>query len=281
MLSQWVRVFLSDNGSLTDYSIEAQDSTSFAFPAVATEDYIYVGQYFPFNNLFIEMQTVNSNASVLSCQYWDGKQWQNGLDVIDGTKASGACFGKNGVFQFSPNRRIKWVQIEDTSVAQNTPSELQSLNIYDLYWMRLKVSADLSITTAIKKLTYAFTTNELMLGIDPEINQYLSAWGGVSKTNWNEQIILASQHLVADFKARQLIMGVGNIVRFDDISLPVAYRALALVYSQLGTAFKEKYDDAMVQYNRLLSIKRFTLDRNDDAAVERNEVAQTVGTLIR
>jgi hypothetical protein len=267
MLAQWIRVFFSDNGVLTDYSIEAQQNSQLAFPAVATQDYIYVAQYFPFNNLFIEIDTANANASALSCEYWDGQQWRAGVDSVDATKSSGATLAVAGVFQFSPNKNYKWQIIKDTSETGNTPVQLQSLSIYDAYWMRLKVSADLSAGTKIRKISYAFTTNQIMLGIDPEINQYLTAWGGASKLDWNEQIILASQHLVADFKARQLIVGVGNIVRFDDIALAVAYRTLGLIYAQLGEAFKAKYDDSVIQYNKLLGIKRFTLDRNDDAQV--------------
>lgn len=281
MLSQWIRVFFSDNGTLTDKSIEAQDGSDMAFPAVAAEDYIYVGQYFPFNNLFIEMDTPNVTASLMSTEYWDGKQWRASVDILDGTKLLGATLGRSGVIQFAPNRQYKWNIIQDTSETNHTPAQLQTLTIYDLYWMRMKVSANLDAGTIIKKISYAFTTNQLMQGIDPEINEYLSAWGGVSKINWNEQIILASQHLVADFKARQLVVAPGNIVRFDDIALPVAYRTVALVYSQLGDAFKAKYDDAMRLYTNLLAVKRFTIDRNDDGAVERGEISQTVASLIR
>lgn len=282
MLSQWIRVFFSDNGALTDKSIAAQDGSGMAFPAVAAQDYIYVGQYFPFNNLFIEMSTtVNDEASILSCEYWDSRQWRSGVDFVDGTNVSGATLARSGVFQFSPNRNYSWQYVVDTSDPQGVPAELSTLSIYDLYWLRLKVSANLDAATVLKKISYAFTTNEAMRSIDPDIDKYLVPWGGATKTSWNEQIILASQHLVADLKGRQLIVGVGNLVRFDDISLAVAYRTNALIYSQLGAAFKDKYADAIKQYESLLNLKRFTIDKNNNAQVERNEVSQTVGSLIR
>lgn len=280
MLHQWIRCFYSDNGSLTDYSIEAQNSETIPFEIVAAQDYLYVGQNFPFNNLFIEVGTANTNASVLSIEYWNGNQWIGAVDVLDGTKLAGKSLAKSGVIQFSPLRDESWQVVYDTTDS-NEPPQLSTLTIYNMYWIRLKWSANFSAATTVKNIGYCFTVHESLSGIDPDIDQYLTPWGGLSKTNWNDQILLASQHMVADLKSRQLVMTNAQVIRFDDVSLACSYRTLAIIYSGLGDPFKAKKDSALAEYTQLMNIKRFTLDSNADGFVDRKEIGMSTGRLIR
>lgn len=279
MLYQWLRVLYSDNGVVTDYSIEAQNDT---VPAVmvAAEDYIYVGQYYPFNNIYFELSVANTNASVMSVEYWNSKQFVPAVDILDATKVAGATFARNGVIQFSPDIDHNWGQVRDTSKA-DAPTHLQGREMYDLYWVRLKVSADLSASTALKRVGYSFATNAMLAGIDPEISQYLTPWGGSSKLNWDEQIQLASLHLVADLRSRGIVVHGGNILRFDDVALATAYRSLAIIYGPLGQAFDSRRQQALEQYEKLLNVKRFTIDQNTNGLVDRAEINNTVGNMIR
>lgn len=281
MLHNWIRVFYSDNGTLADYSLEAQTNGETVPASLVTgEDFIYVGQYFPFNNVYFEPLAVNDNASVMRVDYWDGRAWRAGVDVIDATKSQGKTLARAGVIQFSPDIDFSWSRVSDTT-KNGEPPELSSLEIYDLFWARFKVSASLTTTTTLRKVGYSFTTGEMLTAIDPEINEYLVPWGGVSKTSWAEQIQLASMHVVADLKSKGLIVAPGNILRFDDVSLPCAYRTLAVIYSRLGEAFAARKDDALKQYGELLNIQRFTLDRDNNARVDRSEIANVVGGLVR
>lgn len=281
MLHNWIRIFYSDNGVLTDYSIEAQ-STGDTVPAglVAAQDYIYIGQYFPFNNVYFEMDTTNDAVAMMSVEYWDGRSWKTGVDILDGTKQGGKTLKRNGVIQFSPDRQYSWVDVKDTS-ENGSPTELQTLEIYDLYWVRLKANASLDAGSLARKIGYAFASNDTLLAIDPEINEYLVPWGGSSKVNWDEQIQLASQHLVADMRAKGLIISPGNILRFDDVSLACAYRTLAVIYSRLGEAFAARKADALDQYSKLLDVKRFTIDADKNGRVDRSEIGSTSGGLLR
>lgn len=280
MLTQWIRVFYSDNGALTDYSIAAQNQDNIPFGVIAAEDYLYVGQYYPFNNVYFEVKTVNALASVVSVQYWNGKEWVQAKDILDGTAIAGKSLARSGVIQYSPDRQESWNMTGDTT-DNGEPPELSSLEIYDLYWMRFKWSADLTPSCELKNVSYSFCTNEMLSSIDPEVNNYLQAWGGISKVNWNEQILLASQHVLYDLKSKGLVVGVGNILRFDDVSLATAYRTLGTIYGPLGEPFRTKFQDAINAYTELLSIKRFTLDVNEDGRVERGEITSSTGRLVR
>jgi hypothetical protein len=280
MLAQWMRVFYSDNGVLTDYSLAAQNSDTIPLAITASQDYVYIGQYFPFNNAFFQLKTVNALPSISQVQYWNGKIWVNARDVIDGTKVSGASLARSGVIQFSPDREEQWNNVDDTTNS-NAPSELSSLEIYDLYWMRFKWSADLSLTTELENIGYSFCTDEMLNAIDSELSNYLLPWGGAGKVNWIEQIMLASQHVIFDLKAKGFIVSPGNILRFDDVSLATCYRTLAIIYGRLGDPFRIRYQDALNSYAELISVKRFTFDANSNARVDKQEISSSVGGLVR
>jgi hypothetical protein len=280
MLTQWVRTIFNDNSVLTDFSIESQNRESFAIPYVAGQDYVYIAQYFPFNNFFIETDVANDQASVVSVDYISGKQWVAAVDIIDGTKASGISLSKAGVVQFTPDD-YNWTSIVDPRKIGGTSLGIEALPIFDLYWIRVKFSASLKATTSIKSISYNFSTDRLLESIDPEIDNYKEPWGGVSKTNWVEQTMLGSQHVVAELKSRGLILSPGNILRFDDVCLATTYRTLMIIYAMLGKDFEEKYKNAEKEFKVLMDIKRFTFDKNQDGKVQSNEISLTVAQGVR
>ena len=279
MLTQWIRTIFDDNTVLTDFSLESQNREAFALPIIAADDSIYIGQYFPFNNVYFEMDTVNDQASVLSIDYVSGFQWKPAIDVIDGTKATGVSLAKSGIVQFSPDE-FSWSKVSDPRKLNNSSLGIESLAILDLYWIRIKFSADLNAATAVKSLAYNFTTDRLLESIDPEIDQYKSVWES-GKTNWVEQSMLATQHMIADLKSKGLIIAPGNILRFDDVSLATTYRTLMVIYSVLGPDFVDKFNSAMKNYGHLTDIKRFTFDKNQDGKVNDNEISLTVAQGVR
>lgn len=279
MLTQWIRTILNDNGTLNDFSIESQNRESFTLPIVAAQDYIYVGQYFPFNNFFLEMDTVNDQTSEISIDYISGNQWKSAVDIVDGTKSSGVTLAKSGVIQYTPDD-FNWTKIVDPRKL-NLSLGIDTLAIFDMYWIRLKFNNDLKITTSIKSLSYAFSSDRLLESVDPEIDNYKEAWGGVSKVDWIEQILLGSQHLVADLKSKGLVLAPGNILRFDDVNLACTYRTFMIIYAILGKDFRDKYINAEKEYKGLTDIKRFSFDKNTDGKLQSSEISLTVAQGIR
>jgi hypothetical protein len=279
MLSQWIRIIRGVSGVLSDLSIEMQTSAATTVNLDSTADYLYIGQSFPFNNFFVQVGTANTSDSVLTVEYWDGNSWTAAVDVIDGTKASGKTFAQSGVVMFSPSRNTNWQIVQDTS-DEETTFGLQSLEIYDMYWLRISVSADLYASTSINKIGYSFCTDEQLLSVAPEINKFLTGWAA-GKTNWIEQIILGSQHMVAKLKEIGLVVTNGQILRFDDVSIPTVYKTLELIYWGLGEAYRPKMLEARDWSDKLLTIERFTIDRNKDGLLSRSELSGSTGGLIR
>lgn len=282
MLNEFIRVLYSDNGTLTDYSLASQTkSETIALPMVAAEDYLYVGQYLPFNNLFFEIETANDQTASFEVEYFvSGKtEWRSAVDLLDATKTSGVMLAQDGVLQWSPDRdEQQWKLSFEPD--QDGPLELASTEIYNLYWARFKPSADLNTLTALKRLFYKFSTDEQLEAIEPEINNYLPAWE-TGKTNWTDQLILASQHVVMDLKSKGLIRDRGQVLRFDDVNLITAYRCLMHIYSVLGVSFESKRQMAEMEYNKLFKNQSFTFDQDDDAFVDRREIHRSKGQLVR
>ena len=279
MLTQWIRTIFNDNGALVDFSLKSQNREAFTLPIVAAEDYVYIGQYFPFNNFYVEIDTANDQASVVSIDYISGHNWTSAVDIIDGTTVGGVALAQSGVIQFSPDDP-NWSSVQDPRRLPGSGLGIETLAIFDLYWIRVKFSGNLNVATAVKSVSYNFTTDRLLESIDPEIDNYKNVWES-GKTNWVEQSLLGTQHLISNLKSKGLILAPGNILRFDDVSLASTYRTLMVIYSVLGPDFANKFDSAMKNFNELLDIKRFTFDRNLDAKVQASEVARTVAQGVR
>lgn len=273
-LPQWLRAIYRDNGTLVDRSIALQNDDSIPFEIVAAEDQLYIGQYMPFNNLYLEIATPNTNVSSVDVEYWTGSSnaFVGAVDILDGTSVNSISCAQSGVIQFEPDRdESNWSRTVETQDTSNGIPELNAVQIYNLYWMRLVFDADFSVGTTLRRIGYKFTTDEFLESIDPEINLYLNSWE-TGKTDWNEQILVASQLVIADMKRRGLISHPGMVLRFDDVALATAYRTLMLIYAKLGEAFVGPKQDAMRNFRELMDIKRFTIDKSQDAEANLGEV---------
>jgi len=198
MLLNYIRVLTNISASLVDRSLDNQDDTKTIGLVLANTDYIYVAQRYPFTNLFVHMDTVNTNSSVISAQYWDGTTWRACVDFLDGTSVSGATLGRSGGMQWSVDDEYLWNIVYDTADL-SAPTELSTLRVYNSYWMRFKVSATLSSGTDSKELCYCFTTSQRLKDFDVEIDDYLASFA-TGKTEWIDEIKTGSKLIVQDLK---------------------------------------------------------------------------------
>lgn len=281
MLRQWIRVIKNVSGVLTDLSLPLANGTSTAMALTAGQDSLLIGQHFPFANFFVETGVGSTSGSELDLSYWDGSAWRSGLDLLDGTDTSvGGTFAQTGVIQFTPNRNSGWVLTSDTSEG-DAPTELQTTTLYDLFWLKLEPTVTLSGTTTIKRIAYAFTKHEYLVQLDPEINEYLVPWGGAGKLNWNEQILIASEQVASDMKARGFVWHRNQIILLEEVYLLASYRTLELIYSMLGPSFAHKLKWAQDEYKKASNVKRWSFDKDQNARMDRYEQGMTMGKLVR
>jgi len=279
MLKNWIRVFKNDNGAITDLTLDNENNgVNMAFPIVAAEDEIIIGKFYPFNNLELLVSTANTNASVMAIQYWATNEWVSAVDILDGTSSSGVSLGQSGGVQFSPITAKRWTRTVDTSDTSNTPPELQTETIYNLYFLKIKFSADLSAGTELKRIFYKFTDEQAMSGLDMELTKYKTTFG---VTDWEQQIFTASKELLIDLKSRSLVQNEGQLLRLEDVYLPCAYRALAIIYFNLGDDYTDKRSEAFKMYNDLMKPDNFTVDLNANGQIDENEIDVTVRRLVR
>jgi hypothetical protein len=273
------RVFFADNGTLTDRSLEARGG-GFTATIVAAEDYIYLGQMYPFNSFYVDISSAQANASVLSIEYWEGNTWAAAVDVLDETSSSGVTLAQSGVVRFTTDDEERWQRVQDTS-EETSLGDLENATIYDMYWIRMKFSAD-TTATGISQISYKFTDDDTLSGLDPDIDQYLTNWES-GKTNWTEQIILASTQVTIDLKKNGLLDDVAQLLRIDrEIELLTAYKTLITIYSGLGgDKFNQKKADTVLTYNDLIGGITVAVDKDGDGLLDRSELNVKVGRPIR
>ena len=140
---------LDGGSSYTDYSTEisgAGDVTLDALDTNANGDYIIIGSKIPFQAIYCDMNTdVNSNASVLTVEYWDGS-WTGVTNMVDNTSSAGKTFGQDGA--------IYWELPSDWVVS--------TINSNELYYVKLSVSAALSATVRISTVYVTELTKNIL-----------------------------------------------------------------------------------------------------------------------
>jgi len=274
------RIFYSDNTTIGDYTLEARNADTIPAEMVAAEDYIYIASWDPMNSFFIQIETANTNASIMSIQYWGNSEWADAVDIIDGTKSSGKTLAQTGVVKFIPDKDKMFQRVTDTT-SDSAPSELSSIEIYDRFWLRIKVSADLSAGTEIKRIFYRFADDAKLNYLDPVLSNYLTSWEA-GKSNWDEQLMTASEEVVLDLRRRGIIQGSEQLINIDELELMTAYRALQIIYSGLGGENElKKAEAAGKKYHDISGNMRFTIDVYGDARINVDEREIMQGRLVR
>ena len=283
MLSRYIRAISSDNSVLTDYSLVSQDRTnSFTLPITKSEDYLYIGQYFPTNNLYFSIGTANTNACTISVEIWNNG-WVDAVDVLDGTSSSGKSMATSGIIQWGIDKDdMGWTRVSDPT-QEASSFGLTSLKIYDLYWIRISFSESLSAGSTLKQIAYKFCTDNDLKAKAPDINDYLASWES-GKANWSDQIIEGSKELVDYLKSQGLIKHAGNILRFDEVNTACSYLTLSLIHNGIGgDDFIALADREYGKFLKHIKNMPIVVDINSNASVEVDqEINKTYfGKLVR
>lgn len=270
MLYQWIRLLRMTNGTLTDLSLSNQNtSETDTHNITAATDWLYLGQHYPFNNFYYQYSVANALASSMTIEYWDGSSWVFAVDLLDGTKSGTATLARSGTVQFSPNIRNRWQIVYDTSETGVAPSDLNTVTIYNMYWIRIKFTGNLTPTTASKKLCYCFSSHQQISNRDSTLSSYLTAFG---VSTWEDHIISASTDVVRDLKRMNLIIDRGQILNIEDVSSATDWKTIMSIYFELGGDYQDKYKNAEKLYALALDIRGYSFDTNKDATIQPIEV---------
>lgn len=281
MLFDYIRVLRKAGVTISDLSYDNQDEASKpTLDLLTATDCLLVGMQYPFNNFFLNIDTPNTLASILTLEYWDGSNWVPAVDVLDGTSSAGVSLAKSGHILFSLDRtKTGWQKVTDPTQGSH-PSELDNLKIYDLYWLRVSFNADLDVLTKLQELGFAFTTGDKLKSIKAEVDKFLPAFK-TGKTNWIPEIMTASKMMVTEFKKAGLVLGAQQVVRLDDFWLPATYKALWLIYNSLGPAYAETATQLASQFHSSMNVNNITVDENQNGQPDPSEIGSRVKVGVR
>lgn len=256
------RVF---NGT-TDISVAVNDfrSASAAF-AYTTGNYMYIGSILPFNNLWFEMGTVNSNAATASISMWWGNEWVSAVDIIDGTSGLTAT----GRLQWNTNINKGWDREQystDVTGLSSAPT------VYNFYWLRLSWSANFSAGTTIKYIGQKFSDDTTFYTFYPDLNNttILTSFDA-SKTNWNDQHYMAAEHIIRDLRKGGIIKSKGQILDYSLLVDASCHKVAELIYQSFGKPYADQMATARKAYKEACELKFYNVDHDADGRLSEIE----------
>lgn len=264
------RIIWKDNAQLKDLSLNLSNFLSGVVQTgiVATEDALYIGSDLPFNHRWFEVSTVNDQASVLSIDIWDGNAWIPAVDVIDQTSASGKTFAQSGIISWVPDRYKSWGH-ENSS---EDVDDLETLKIYNMFWVRIRFSGDLKATTALKYVGHKFSSDEDLAAEYPELaNQSLKTSFQAGKTTWDEQHFLASEYIVQQLRAENIVYSENQIVDWQQFKSSSVHKVAEICFRAFGEDYFEELKVAQNAFGKAMATKSVNIDRNKNATIDTNE----------
>lgn len=274
------RILKDNNGTIEDKTLELNSisESTVTLDWVALEDKLLIGSPHPFNHRYVEVDTANANAATItSVEVWDGTAWQSCVDVLDGTSSGGVTLAQSGLIRWTPDRDEGWTL--DDSEDMGTP--ISTVKIYDLYWARLTFSADLSAGTILKYVGQRFATDEQLGSLYPElqVSDSKTQWEA-GKTDWNEQLVLASEMVVRDLAFKKVLWDRNQVLDDELFSTACVFKTAQIIFTAWGNNYERDRDEARRRYDEeLAKISNFKVDRNQDARIGRDELSTS--TVVR
>jgi hypothetical protein len=278
------RILYSDNSVLYDWSVNLDNYHSGTHSAtfVALEDAIYIGSRLPFNHLYFKLDgsNVNSNASVMTVSYWDSGEFREAVDLIDETSVGGATLAQSGFVTWSSDKDYGWIR-EDTNYGGNSVTGLTTVEIYDLYWCKITVSANLTAGVSFSWVGQKFS-NDNDLGAEyPSLvrSAFIAAYE-TGKTDWEEQHMVVAELVVDDLIDMGLILEGDQILKRDDLKSSSVSRVAQMIFTGMGDDYSKNRELAANEYKSRLNKVMPRVDLNLNARIDVNERTNK-GRLVR
>jgi hypothetical protein len=279
------RLIWSDNGVMKDLSIVVNNlfSAGTVVPFAAAQDKLFVGSDLPFNHRFFELQVANDVASVASVDVWDGFNWVAAVDVLDQTKDTGGTktMSQNGIISWQTDRSHTWGKHASTELMLS--SGLQTLKIYEMYWVRFSFSVDLKATFAIKYMGHKFSNDSDLGGYYPDLNRsnvMIAFQAG--KTDWSDQHVLAAEEIIRDLRKKNVIWNPNQIFVWDEFADASIHKVAEIVYTAFGKDYESRRESARENYDDALDkVVDVAIDKNEDGKLSEYEKRPNYGRLIR
>jgi hypothetical protein len=274
------RVFLSKSGVFEDITYEVSEFLELSETLeLQANDYIYLATEAPFNSRYFHFLTPNDVAVGFDVQIYDGNQWFDAVDLIDETKG----LTQSGQIRFAIDlygERNAW-GLSDSKDVTDVPADV---NVFQKYWMRVKVLSTLHLSTSLSFLGLKFSTDADLFSIYPELRNtsLMNAWK-TGKANWNEEHFSAADHII--MKLRDMgVIGTRSGFKIMDtqyIKLPSIHKCAEIVFTGLGPAYKDRAELAHGKFLDAMNMKYFNVDINGDGQLSKYERRAKTGFFSR
>lgn len=273
------RVFISDNGDLTEVSDALNDfrGSDVVIPLVTSEDKIYIASDLPFNSRFVVVTVANDVTAVVTVELRFNNAWVPAVDVLDRTVTGGKSLTKSGFIQWQPDENKGWDKVARASDV----TELSTLNIFGMYWARLSWSGTLKATTSLRHIGYKFSTDAQLQSYYPDLGSDLMAAFATGKMNWDDQHFMAAEAIIADLRRRQILASRNQIMDWELFTVASCHKAAEVIYRGLGRSYVDDATAAHAAYEEALDVKFPALDTNADGRLSMAEKTQSTGWLKR
>jgi hypothetical protein len=274
-----MRVFFKESSNLIEVTKQINKYKSDTYlMSMGTSDAIYIASDFPLNHLYIKMgDVVNDINSSISIQYWDGTNWISSVNLNDYTYA----FSQSGFIEFTPDRDEQWL-MESTKASGESITDLETITVYDKYWMKITVSVTLKNNIELQWIGNKFSEDEDLYSEYPIFNDTTFLTGfQTGKVNWEEQHIKAAEIIIQDMKRKNVIIGKEQILERDILRPASVAKVAEIIFNAFGNDYNEQRQHAKEEYLRRMDLSKYSVDTNNNGIVDAVDVRYSQGWLSR
>ena len=269
-------ILVQTGASLIDIT-KSMDSYTTGTSAIGldVDKFLYLGSDFPFNSKFFKLSVINAVAATVIYEYWNGESWTQFVHKQDETITGSAPFAKSGEVVLIPSKDRSWAY-EDTT----TIPELSTVTIYDKYWIRIRSSTAIAVT--FNWIGRIFANDNDVKAEFPDLGrtEFFTAYQS-GKTSWEEQLAVASQLVIEDLIAKNIISSGNQLLDTKKLKSATVSRLAMLVYSALGDDHLDQLAKAANEYKNRLHNGLFNVDLTNDAILQKAESKYRSGRLSR
>ncbi len=263
------RIIFEDDTTLNDLSNSLSDflADTETIPMVLTDDYLYLGSEHPFNHRWFEVSTVNDQASVMSVEVYSNSGWNAAVDVQDDTAVSGVTWARPGIISWHIDDTKGWTKVGDSS----SIDELSTTKIFNMYWVRFTVSANLNASSALKYVGFKFANDTDLDARYPNLNKSATKTAfKAGKTTWDDQHFYAAEDLIDYMKRKQIIWTPDQLLEWRIFKNPAIHKVAEIIMKPFGD-YADDRKDARSDFIEAMDFRQYKVDQNEDATLQSSE----------
>lgn len=267
------RVIWDDNGTLRDISVNMSNfnNPTEAIDFVAAEDAIYLASDLPFNHRYFDVAVANEEDAAPLISIWNGTSWESAVDVVDHTALeAGVTLSRSGIISWVTDRNKTWAK---ESTTENM-ADLATLKIYDMYWVRLKFTADLTesdpsampdpiVGTTLRYVGHKFSMDTDLNGRYPALARTdMKTAFSSGKTSWHEQTIIAAEEIIKDLRKAYTLVSPAQLFNWEILTDASIHKTAEVIFNSFGDDYADNRDKAHDDYDEAMNIPSFHVDKN-------------------